>query len=189
MPSRVFVGNLPYEATEGEIRDHFSGVAPVSRIFMPLDGETGKPRGFAFVEFAEAEHASLAIEKLNQQPFKDRPLVVNEARPSEGRASGGLRQGGSSAGGSGVIRPQSRDRSGLGGGPPPTGDGPRNAAPSRSRRRGGKRPSWEEAPKKEPIQELRRAQIFGGNDDVDEDEDDIEFENLATSLPDDDDDE
>ena len=100
MPSRVFVGNLPYEATKGEIRDHFSEVAPVSRVFMPLDRETGKPRGFAFVEFAETEHADLAIQKLHQKPFKDRSLVVNEARPSEGRPSGGVRPGGPSGGGS-----------------------------------------------------------------------------------------
>ena len=182
MPSRVFVGNLPYEATEGEIRDHFSEVAPVSRVFMPLDRETGKPRGFAFVEFAETEHADLAIQKLHQKPFKDRPLVVNEARPSEGRPSGGVRPGGPSGRGSAPFRPQSRP--GFGG-PPPAGDAPRNTSPSRSRRRGGKRPSWDEAPKKEPIQEVRLAQMFGGNDDIDEDEEEIEFENFATSLPED----
>ncbi len=187
MPSRVFVGNLPYEATEGEIRDHFSSVAPVSRVFMPLDRETGKPRGFAFVEFAEDEHASLAIQQLHQQPFKDRPLVVNEARPSEGRPSGGFRPGGPSGGGSAPFRPQFQ-RPGSGGGPPPAGDAPRTPSPSRSRRR-GKRSSWEEAPKKEPIPELRRAQMFAGNEDVDDDEEDIEFENFATSLPEDDDEE
>ena len=186
MPSRVFVGNLPYEATEGEIREHFSEVAPVSRVFMPLDRETGRPRGFAFVEFAEDEHASSAIQQLHQKPFKDRPLVVNEARPSEGRPSGGFRPGGSSGGGSAPYRPQSRPGSG---GPPPAGDAPRSSAPSRSRRRGGRRPSWDEAPKKEPIPEVRRAQMFGGNEDIDEDEEDIEFENFATSLPEDDDEE
>ena len=108
MPSRVFVGNLPYDATEGEIREHFSEVAPVSRVFMPLDRETGRPRGFAFVEFAEDAHASSAIQQLHQKPFKDRPLVVNEARPSEGRPSGGFRPGGASGGGSAPYRPQSR---------------------------------------------------------------------------------
>ena len=185
MPSRVFVGNLPYEATEGEIRGHFAEVAPVSRVFMPLDRETGKPRGFAFVEFVGADDAALAIQKLHQKPFLDRPLVVNEARPSEGRPSGGVRPGGPSGGSSAPFRPQSRP----GGGPPPAGDAPRNATPSRSRRRGGKRPSWEEAPKKEPIQEVRRAQMFGGQDVDDEDEEEVEFENFATSLPEDDDEE
>ena len=187
MPSRVFVGNLPYEATEGEIRDHFAGVAPVSRVFMPLDRETGKPRGFAFVEFVGADDAALAIQKLHQKPFLDRPLVVNEARPSEGRASGGVRPGGPSRGSSAPFRPQSRP--GSGGPPPPAGDAPRNATPSRSRRRGGKRAPWEEAPKKEPIQEVRRAQMFGGNDVDDEDEEEVEFENFATSLPEEDDEE
>jgi len=186
MPSRVFVGNLPYEATEGEIRNHFSEVAPVSRIFLPLDRETGRPRGFAFVDFAEDEHASLAIQKLHQQPFKDRPLVVNEARPSEGRPSGGFRPGRPSGGASAPYRPQTRPGSG---GPPPAGDAPRNESPSRPRRRGGKRPSWEEAPKKEPLQEVRRAQIFGGGEDSDEEEEEIEFENFATGLPDDEDEE
>ena len=186
MPSRVFVGNLPYDATEGEIREHFSEAAPVSRVFMPLDRETGRPRGFAFVEFAETEHADLAIQKLHQKTFKDRPLVVNEARPSEGRPSGGVRPSGPSGAGATPFRPQ--PRSGVGG-QPSLGSAPRNASPSRSRRRGGKRPSWDEAPKKEPIQEVRRAQMFGGNEDIEEDEEEIEFENFATSLPEDDDEE
>ena len=186
MPSRVFVGNLPYEATEDEIREHFSGVAPVSRVFMPLDRDTGRPRGFAFVEYAEAEQATAAIEQLHQQPFKDRPLIVNEARPSEGRPSGGARPVRPGGGGSVPFRPQTRERTTLGGSP--EGAPPRSPSPSRSRRR-GKRPFWEEGPKKEPIPEKRRGQILSGYDDVDEDEEEIDFENFATGLPDIDDEE
>ena len=85
MPSRLFVGNLPYDATEVELKAHFAQAGPVSRVFIPLDRETGRVRGFAFIEFPDSAHAAQAIQQLNQQPFKDRPLVVNEARPSEAR--------------------------------------------------------------------------------------------------------
>ena len=99
MGSRLFVGNLPYDATEEELTHHFAQVGPVSRVFLPLDRDTGRPRGFAFIEFPSSEHAAEAIQRLNQQPFKERPLVVNEARPSESRPAGG------SSGGSGYRPP------------------------------------------------------------------------------------
>ena len=179
MPSRLFVGNLPYEATEAELRKHFSRVAPVSRVFMPLDRDTGKPRGFAFIEFADPEQATAAIEQLHQKPFMDRPLVVNEARPSEARPSGG------SGDSSRSFRPQSREKTTLGGFGS-TSSVPRRSSPVR-RRRGRGRSFWEEAPKKEPIPEKRRSQIFEGDDEIDENEDDIDFENFATGLPESDD--
>ena len=91
MANRLFVGNLPYEATEEDLRVHFEQVGAVSNVFIPLDRETGKPRGFAFVELADPSHAASAISQLHQKPFKDRPLVVNEARPSEARPAGGAR--------------------------------------------------------------------------------------------------
>src|SRR5262245_59704619 len=83
MGVRLFVGNLPYDTTEGEIRDHFSPVGQLSYVSMPLDRETGKKRGFAFVEFAEREKAEAAIRQFNNQPFKGRSLAVNEARAKE----------------------------------------------------------------------------------------------------------
>src|SRR5262249_9102335 len=83
MSVRLFVGNLPYDATEDEIRQHFSTVGNLSYISIPLDRETGKKRGFAFVEFADAEQAQEAIRQFNNQPFKGRPLAVNEARAKE----------------------------------------------------------------------------------------------------------
>src|SRR5215470_13515332 len=91
MSVRLFVGNLPYDATEEEIRQHFSPVGNLSYVSIPLDRETGKKRGFAFVEFSDAQQAQEAIRQFNNQPFKGRPLAVNEARAREAgpRPAGG----------------------------------------------------------------------------------------------------
>ena len=83
MPVRLFVGNMPYGATEADLRSHFTAVAPPSQIVLPVDRETGRPRGFAFVEYQERSHAEEAIQRFNQQPFMGRPLSVSEARPRE----------------------------------------------------------------------------------------------------------
>ena len=88
MPVRLFVGNLPYDATEAELRQHFAAVGALSHVFIPVDRETGRPRGFAFVEFNERPHAEAAISRLNNQPFKGRPLSVSEARAREDRPAG-----------------------------------------------------------------------------------------------------
>jgi RNA recognition motif-containing protein len=89
MPVRLFVGNLPYETSEAELRQHFAAVGSLSHVFIPVDRETGRPRGFAFVEFAERPQAEAAINRLNNQPFKGRPLSVSEARAREDRPAGG----------------------------------------------------------------------------------------------------
>ena len=86
MSVRLFVGNLPYDATEDEIRSHFSSVGNLSYVFVPVDRETGKKRGFAFVEFADETQAQAAIRQFNNQPFKGRPLAVNEARARDASA-------------------------------------------------------------------------------------------------------
>jgi RNA recognition motif-containing protein len=93
MAVRLFVGNLPYDTTEDEIRQHFSPVGNLSYVSIPLDRETGKKRGFAFVEFADPQQAQEAIRQFNNQPFKGRPLAVNEARAREAgpRPAGGFR--------------------------------------------------------------------------------------------------
>jgi RNA recognition motif-containing protein len=83
MAVRLFVGNLPYDASEDEIRQHFSTVGNLSYVSIPLDRETGRKRGFAFVEFADAQQAQEAIRQFNNQPFKGRALAVNEARAKE----------------------------------------------------------------------------------------------------------
>ena len=82
---RLFIGNLPYSATEPDLREHLSSVGAPAQIVLPTDRETGRPRGFAFVDYADREVAEEAIRRFNQQPFKGRPLAVSEARPREDR--------------------------------------------------------------------------------------------------------
>jgi RNA recognition motif-containing protein len=91
---RLFVGNLSYSTTEADLRTYFGAVAPPSQIVMPVDRDTGRPRGFAFVEFAERSHAEAAIQRFNGQVFNGRPLAVSEARAREDRGPAGPRPGG-----------------------------------------------------------------------------------------------
>jgi len=86
---RLFVGNLPYDTTEAELRDHLSAVGLLSSVYLPINKETGKPRGFAFVEFGEDSQAQEAIRRFNNQPFKGRNLSISEARAREARPMGG----------------------------------------------------------------------------------------------------
>jgi cold-inducible RNA-binding protein len=84
---RLFVGNLPYGTSESDLRTYFGGVAPPSQVVVPVDRETGRPRGFAFVEFADRAHAEDAIQRFNGQMFNGRPLAVSEARAREDRGA------------------------------------------------------------------------------------------------------
>ena len=86
MAVRLFVGNLPYDVTEAELRAHFAAIGPLSYLSLATDRDTGKPRGFAFVEFSARADAEDAIRRLNNQTFKGRPLAVNEARPRDAPA-------------------------------------------------------------------------------------------------------
>jgi cold-inducible RNA-binding protein len=98
-PVRLFVGNLPYQATEDDLRTHFAQVGNPTQIVRPLDRETGRARGFAFVEYAERSAAEEAIKKFDGQLFMGRPLAVSEARAREDRGPGGPpRPGGFSSG-------------------------------------------------------------------------------------------
>jgi len=101
---RLFIGNLPYGATEADLRTHFATVAEPSHIAMPVDRETGRPRGFAFVEFAERPVAEAVIQKFDAQPFMGRNLAVSEARAREDRPPG-PRPGGFGGGGGGFSGP------------------------------------------------------------------------------------
>lgn len=113
MAVRLFVGNMPYGATEADLRAHFSGVGAPSQIVIPVDRETGRPRGFAFVEFLDRAIAEEAISRFNQQPFMGRTLSVSEARPREAGGSGGFRP----AGGGGFGGPRPAGAGGFGGRP------------------------------------------------------------------------
>ena len=189
MSVRLFVGNLPYDATEDEIRQHFSAVGNLSYVSIPLDRETGRKRGFAFVEFADSEQAQEAIRQFNNQPFKGRPLAVNEARAREAGprpAGGGFRpsfgQRPPSAPGSRPSPPPMRgpapDFSDPGAAerdrPARKNFGP-DAKPARSRKvfrpEGGKK----------ALKEKFTGQIFGP-DDEDTGVDDVDIDNFATGL-------
>ena len=85
MAVRLFVGNLSYSTTEADLRTYFGAVAPPSQVVLPVDRETGRPRGFAFVEFIDRSHAETAIQRFNGQMFNGRPLAVSEARAREDR--------------------------------------------------------------------------------------------------------
>src|SRR3954452_21737894 len=89
MSVRLFIGNLPYNATEAEVREHLSSVGLPTSVVLPVDRETGRPRGFAFVDYAERAVAEEAIRKFDQSPFKGRGIAVTPARPREERGPGG----------------------------------------------------------------------------------------------------
>ena len=82
---RLFIGNLPYSANEADLREHLSSVGEPAQVVLPTDRETGRPRGFAFVDYTDRAVAEEAIRRFNLQPFKGRPLAVSEARPREER--------------------------------------------------------------------------------------------------------
>lgn len=97
--SKLYVGNLSFNTTEGELRSHFEQFGSVTDTYVAMDKMTGRPRGFAFVTMGTAEEAKLAAEKTNGVDLGGRPLTVNEARPKED--SGGGRGFGGGGGGGG----------------------------------------------------------------------------------------
>ncbi|PWU22688.1 MAG: RNA-binding protein [Candidatus Rokuibacteriota bacterium] len=102
MPAKLFVGNLSFQATEEDLRELFAQSGTVESVRIVTDQFTGRPRGFGFVEMSTKEEAAKAVEMLNGRLFRDRNLVVDEARPQPQRGSGGPRGGpGGQRGGSG----------------------------------------------------------------------------------------
>ena len=99
--AKIYVGNLPFTATDADVRALFTQHGTVESVSLPTDRETGRPRGFGFVEMANDEQAKAAINALNGFAFQGRDLTVNEARPKEARSGGfgGGGRGGSSRGG------------------------------------------------------------------------------------------
>ena len=97
MAKTIYVGNLPFSATEDQVRETFAKHGNVLSVKLISDRETGRPRGFGFVEMEDAE-ADAAVAELNGKDFGGRTLRVNEARERENRGGGG--------GGGGDRRPR-----------------------------------------------------------------------------------
>jgi cold-inducible RNA-binding protein len=194
---RLFIGNLPYAASEAELREHLSSVGEPSQVVLPVDRETGRPRGFAFVDYADRSVAEEAIRRFNQQPFKGRPLAVSEARPREERPPGGPRPGGFGAPRPGGAGPPA----GGFGGPRPGGfSGPRPAdsggAPSQSRSKNfgpdappknKRKPPRKDADRgpRGPIKERPVGRLYDADEDWRAEDDDLDVDNVATSRKDD----
>ncbi|MBD2105303.1 RNA-binding protein [Leptolyngbya sp. FACHB-261] len=89
----IYVGNLSYQATEDDIREVFSEYGKVNRVTLPMDRETGRMRGFAFVEMAKDSEEDTAITELDGAEWMNRQIKVNKARPREEGGSGGGREG------------------------------------------------------------------------------------------------
>ena len=90
----IYVGNMSYDTTENDLREAFAAFGAVSSVSIVMDRETGRPRGFAFVEMPDDNEGKAAIEGLNLQKIGGRSVTVNEARPREERGGGGGRRGG-----------------------------------------------------------------------------------------------
>ena len=194
MAVRLFIGNLPYGASEADLRAHFATVAEPTHVVMPVDRETGRPRGFAFVEFAERSVAEDVIRKFDAQPFQGRNLAVSEARAREDRPArppgsgyGAPRPGGGGGfsgprpgGGFGGPRP-----GGPGGAPPGPGGRDRSAnfgPPAPPRRLRGKKGQQQEHKPRGPIKERTGGRIYAVDDLEDDTAPDVD--DVATSLPD-----
>ena len=111
MASKIFVGNLDFRTTREEVETLFSQAGKIDDVFLPMDRETGRPRGFAFVTFSSDEEAAAAIQRFNGHELAGRALRVNpaEERPRREGGGGGGYGGGGDGGGGG-------ERGGYGGG-------------------------------------------------------------------------
>jgi RNA recognition motif-containing protein len=89
MSNKLYVGNLPFDTDEQDLQELFAAHGEVVSAKVITDRETGRPRGFGFVEMAQAEDAQKAIQSLDGRDFKGRNLTVNVARARESRPGGG----------------------------------------------------------------------------------------------------
>ena len=110
--TKIYVGNLPFSTTDDALRSVFEQYGEVASASVVMDRETGRSRGFGFVEMPNAEEATNAINSVNGQPIDGRNVTVNEARPREQRAGGG----GGFGGGGGRRGGGGGGRGGWGGG-------------------------------------------------------------------------
>ena len=182
MSVRLFLGNLPYSATEADVRAHVAAVAPPLSVVLPMDRETGRPRGFAFVDYADLATATEVIRRLNGNPFLGRTLSVSEARPREDRPRPPMGMGGGPGfggpprpapiGGGGPVDPGARRERNFGPPAPPKGRGPKGGAKGRG-----------EGGPKGPIKVRGGGRVY----DVDEEKEDVtpedvEFDDIASSA-------
>ncbi|MDB4980836.1 MAG: RNA-binding protein, partial [Myxococcales bacterium] len=98
MGNRLYVGNLPYTVTELELRDLFSPMGTVTEAKIVMDRETGRPRGFGFVEMSSDAEAKKAIAELDGRDVSGRPVAVKEAEERRGGGGGGGGRGGGGGG-------------------------------------------------------------------------------------------
>lgn len=96
----LYVGNLPHSTTEAELRNVFEAHGAVEKVTLVTDRETGRSRGFGFVEMTNANEADNAITALNGTDLGGRPLTINEAKPKTDRPKGGGQRFGGGGGGS-----------------------------------------------------------------------------------------
>ena len=101
MSNKLYVGNLSFRVTNEDLHDYFAAAGTVESANVVFDRETGRSRGFGFVEMASEDDANNAIAQFNGQEYDGRNMVVNEARPREDRGGGGGHRGGGNRGGGG----------------------------------------------------------------------------------------
>ena len=128
MGKKFYVGNLPFSATEQALTDAFSQCGTVESVKIITDRDTGRSKGFGFVEMSSDAEAADAISKFNGADYEGRPMTVNEARPMAPREGGGGGRGGFGGGG----------RSGGGGGRGGFGGGGGGRKSGGGSRRGGR---------------------------------------------------
>jgi RNA recognition motif-containing protein len=114
MGNKLYVGNLAYSVRDESLQQSFSQFGTVTSAKVMMDRETGRSKGFGFVEMGSDAEAQAAINGMNGQPLEGRPIVVNEARPREDRPGGG--GGGFGGGGGGGGRGGYGGGGGSGGG-------------------------------------------------------------------------
>ena len=90
----IYVGNLGYDVNESDLREVFEQYGKVMEVRLIIDKDTGKPKGFGFIEMPEKEEAQKAIAEMNEMEFKGRVIKVNEAKPKTEHRSGERRGGG-----------------------------------------------------------------------------------------------
>jgi RNA recognition motif-containing protein len=172
MVVRLFVGNLPYDVTEADLRAHFAAVGPLASISLPTDRETGRPRGFAFIAFSERADAEEAIRRLNNQTFQGRPLAVSAARDRDDRATPSTPR-------PAAPRPSFSVETSV-------GDG-RNFGPDaspRRRRKSAKGAAKSERSPKRPMHKRAAGPVRFSAEDDDFDDDEMRQENVARRVED-----